>query len=181
MHADAIVAIRSAPLVASRAAAPATDRARLLGVGSHRPELAQREAAPVLADALLAVEHRTAGLEPDDIDSINAHGTSTPLGDEIELGAVKRLFGEAAYDLSMSSTKSAIGHMLGAAQGLAAVIDWELCHLGDPAEDRGWPMIRAWRFGSDSLRVAGMGEVDAFVTAYVEAGGAPVEPEVNWT
>jgi 3-oxoacyl-[acyl-carrier-protein] synthase II len=56
-----------------------------------------------------------AGLEPADIDYINAHGTSTPLGDEIELGAVERLFGQAAGKVTMSSTKSAIGHLLGAA------------------------------------------------------------------
>ena len=67
-----------------------------------------------------AALHR-AQLDPSDIDYINAHGTSTPLGDEIELGAVKRLFGEAAYDLSMSSTKSAIGHMLGAAGAAEAI------------------------------------------------------------
>ncbi|MFN7190991.1 MAG: beta-ketoacyl-ACP synthase II [Rhodospirillales bacterium] len=64
---------------------------------------------------------RNAKLNVDDIDYINAHGTSTPLGDEIELGAVKRLFGSAAYKLSMSSTKSAIGHLLGAAGGVEAV------------------------------------------------------------
>ena len=58
---------------------------------------------------------KRASLEVADIDYINAHGTSTPLGDEIELGAVKKLFGQSAYSLSMSSTKSSIGHLLGAA------------------------------------------------------------------
>jgi 3-oxoacyl-[acyl-carrier-protein] synthase II len=64
---------------------------------------------------------RRAGLTPDDIGYINAHGTSTPLGDLIELNAVKRLFGESIAHVSMSSTKSSIGHLLGAAGGVEAI------------------------------------------------------------
>jgi 3-oxoacyl-[acyl-carrier-protein] synthase II len=64
---------------------------------------------------------RKAGLEPADIDYINAHGTSTPLGDELELGAVRRLFGDAIEGVSMSSTKSAIGHLLGGAGAVEAI------------------------------------------------------------
>ncbi|MBB5713796.1 beta-ketoacyl-ACP synthase II [Sphingomonas aerophila] len=64
---------------------------------------------------------RKSGLALDDIDYVNAHGTSTPLGDELELGAVRRLFGSALDGLSMSSTKSAIGHLLGGAGAVESI------------------------------------------------------------
>ncbi len=64
---------------------------------------------------------KRAGISPAEIDYINAHGTSTPLGDEIELGAVERVLGNAGAGISMSSTKSSIGHLLGAAGAVEAI------------------------------------------------------------
>jgi 3-oxoacyl-[acyl-carrier-protein] synthase II len=69
----------------------------------------------------MEVAMKRSGLDLSDIDYINAHGTSTPLGDELELGAVRKLFGNAVGKLSMSSTKSAIGHLLGGAGAVEAI------------------------------------------------------------
>ena len=71
-----------------------------------------------------------AGLNPDDIDYVNAHGTSTPLGDRIETEAVKATFGAHASKLMVSSTKSMIGHLLGAAGGVEAAVSALSVHHG---------------------------------------------------
>ncbi len=68
-----------------------------------------------------------------------------------------------------------LGNFIVDEDGLAAVIDWELAHLGDPAEDIGWLCIRSWRFGNDELPVAGVGRLDEFIQAYEAAGGEPVD------
>ena len=65
-----------------------------------------------------------------------------------------------------------LGNFIVDETGLAAVIDWELAHLGDPAEDLGWLCIRSWRFGNDDRPVAGIGDLDRFLAAYEAAGGA---------
>jgi aminoglycoside phosphotransferase (APT) family kinase protein len=74
-----------------------------------------------------------------------------------------------------------LGNFICDPDGLAAVIDWELCHLGDPAEDIGWLCIRSWRFGNDDRPVAGMGDVAGFLDAYEVAGGARPDPDrLRW-
>jgi 3-oxoacyl-[acyl-carrier-protein] synthase II len=69
----------------------------------------------------MEVAMKRSGLDLTDIDYINAHGTSTPMGDELELNAVRKLFGNSVGTLSMSSTKSAIGHLLGGAGAVEAI------------------------------------------------------------
>ena len=84
---------------------------------SLRPTIRGRGAAMAMQMAL-----QNAGLEPSEIDYINAHGTSTPLGDKAETRAVKTIFGEHAYNLSISSTKSQLGHSLGASGGIELIV-----------------------------------------------------------
>jgi nodulation protein E len=98
--------------------------AEMLGVGysadaSHitQPEKDGLGAAKAMRKALI-----NAGLNPEDIDYINAHGTSTPLGDQAETAAVKSVFGDHARKVAISSTKSQLGHLLGASGGVELVI-----------------------------------------------------------
>jgi aminoglycoside phosphotransferase (APT) family kinase protein len=68
-----------------------------------------------------------------------------------------------------------IGNLLVGPDGLSAVIDWEFAHVGDPHEDLAWPCLRDWRFGADSLRVGGVGQLEPFIAAYQSASGRAVD------
>ena len=74
-----------------------------------------------------------------------------------------------------------LGNLIVDKSGLAAVLDWELVHRGDPLEDLGWFCIRAWRFGEDARPAAGLGSIEEFVASYERAGGARVDRDaLRW-
>ena len=73
------------------------------------------------AERVMRLAIRDAGLDPQDIDYINTHGTSTPLGDVTELMAIKRVFGDHVYDMNLDSTKSMTGHLIGATGAVEAI------------------------------------------------------------
>jgi aminoglycoside phosphotransferase (APT) family kinase protein len=74
-----------------------------------------------------------------------------------------------------------VGNVIFGPEGLRAVLDWELAHIGDPMEDLGWICVRSWRFGSDDLPVGGIGQREELWEAYERSGGRKVDPAaVHW-
>ena len=75
-----------------------------------------------------------------------------------------------------------IGNVVVDDNGIVAILDWEFAHLSDPAEDLAWPMIRAWRFGNDDLRLGGIGAAEPFLERYAELTGTvvPVDELLAW-
>ena len=74
-----------------------------------------------------------------------------------------------------------LGNLMVNQDGLCAVLDWELAHLGDPREDIGWICVNSWRFGQRAKRVGGLGDLDVLLDAYQDAGGAAFTPrEIDW-
>jgi aminoglycoside phosphotransferase (APT) family kinase protein len=83
----------------------------------------------------------------------------------------------SAGDTTLVHGDFRMGNFLVDDTGLRAILDWELSHLGDPAEDIGWLCLRSWRFGNDDRRVAGLCGLDEFLNAYERFGGARPDPE----
>ena len=75
-----------------------------------------------------------------------------------------------------------VGNLMVDETGIVAVLDWEFAHLSDPAEDLAWPLIRAWRFGSDAKRLGGIGDVEPFLDRYAELTGlrVPLDELLVW-
>ena len=91
------------------------------GVSTDASHITQPDSEGVFAGGALSTSLRSAGLNPEQVDYINAHGTATKLGDVAEVGAIKRAFGDNAKKVAISSTKSAIGHLLGGSGGVEMI------------------------------------------------------------
>src|SRR5919199_1439416 len=110
----------------------ATIYAEILGYGASNDahHMAQPEPEATGVAEMMRAALRRAGVEPERVGYINAHGTSTPLGDAAETKAIKDVFGEHAYDLAVSSTKSMMGHCFGAAGAIEAMMCVRALHEG---------------------------------------------------
>jgi 3-oxoacyl-[acyl-carrier-protein] synthase II len=110
----------------------ATVYAEVLGYGASNDahHMAQPDPESVGVGEMMRAALRRAGLEPEEVDYINAHGTSTPLGDAAETKAIKDVFGDHAYRLAVSSTKSVLGHCFGAAGAIEAMMCVLAVHHG---------------------------------------------------
>jgi aminoglycoside phosphotransferase (APT) family kinase protein len=100
---------------------------------------------------------------------------------EAGLRVLRRDMPQAAGPNVMLHGDLRLGNMLVSEQGLTALIDWELCHVGDPAEDLGWMCARSWRFGADERPALGLDTRERLLEAYLASGGANVTyEELRW-
>jgi 3-oxoacyl-[acyl-carrier-protein] synthase II len=110
----------------------ATIYAEILGAGSSNDahNMIQPDPSGEGVAAMMSRALESAGIEPERVDYLNAHGTATPQGDIAETKAIKQVFGDHAYELAVSSTKSMIGHLFGAAGAIEALVCAKAIHEG---------------------------------------------------
>jgi aminoglycoside phosphotransferase (APT) family kinase protein len=168
---------------------------RLQGETVGRRQVQRPEFAPARAGlpAQLAQElARIHAIDPSPLDFLPGTGSSSPHRHGLERLAAQLASLEEAHpplELALLHLPRAlpldgrqvlchgdfrVGNFMVGASGLLAVLDWEFAHLGDPREDLGWTMVRAWRFRADHLRLGGLAEPQAFLDRYQELTGFAV-------
>ena len=156
----------------------------------RRPELAAaREALPLeMADELTKVHAIERGALPflrerDVLDQfereLDSVGEPHPA---IELGLWwLRAHRPEPLDATVCHGDFRLGNLVVSEHGLESVLDWEFAHVGDPREDVAWPIVRAWRFGVDELRLGGVGEVEPYLERYAELTGREIPvADLHW-
>lgn len=170
----ALLVLESASLARKRSARP---YGRILGYGARSDafHLVMPSSDPTHAAAAMTAALEDAGLNPDDVDYINAHATSTRVGDTAETKALQRAFGAAITRIPVSATKSTTGHLLGAASAVEAVIalaainrqvappttnldnvdpECALCHVANQAQERDLAVVLSNSFGFGGANTA---------------------------
>jgi len=142
--------------------------ARIHAVDSERAELRERLTRPEAGrtPALAEIERLSAGYRQL---AVEPHPV---------LDLAERWLRQSAPEpsgLTLVHGDYRVGNVMFDEQGLVAVLDWELAHVGDPVEDLGWLCVKAWRFGNDALEVGGVGTRDELIAAYEDAGGVRVD------
>ena len=162
--------VRSPELASARQMLPgqmARELARIHALDPHRPEIAR---LPRPAQDVSPAQHVVDQLRRA-LARLDVHSPGLAAG----LRWLEQNQPPAPPLLRLVHGDFRIGNLIVAQKGLAAVIDWEFAHLGDPMEDVAWPLVRDWRFGHDHLRLGGIGEAEPYLAAYEAATEQPLD------
>ncbi len=161
--------VRRPELAAAREALPEQMATELARIHSLDPETPSLGFLPRPAEGVSPAQHTIDNLR-ESLAELGVHSPGLTAG----LRWLERNQPPAG-DLYVLHGDFRVGNLIVDEEGLAAVIDWEFAHLGNPVEDVAWPLVRDWRFGNDALRLGGVGEAEPYLVAYEEKAGRKVD------